>query len=150
MLFRSEYYTYMNTLIKVNVPTKSMVEASKKYLAKINKKIAADTLLCEVETCLEFSCDLVSTIIETNYKITAELLDSNKYYVFTIKEPYKKVGKYQSLVIDKERAVKEAKDGVLTIAVPKTVAGIVIGKDGRCTKEIAKDLGFKYIDVKAY
>lgn len=144
-------YTYMNTTsILKNVPTKKMVEASNKYLSDFKFRVVKDALIAEVDCNIEFGLDLVSTIVETRYKITEDYLDMEKYYTFAIKEPYKHVGKYQTLVIDKKRAKKEAKDGVLQIAAPKDVAGIIIGKGGRCTKAMAQDLGFKYIDVKAY
>lgn len=144
-------YTYMNTTsILKKVPTKKMVEASKNYLSAFRLRCMKDALLGEIVTCIEFSCDCISTIVETDYKITPDYLDMEKYYTFAIKEPYRHIGKYQTLIIDKERAKEKAKDGVLQIAAPKGVAGIIIGKGGRCTKAMAQELGYKYIVVKAY
>ena len=142
-------FTYMNTTsILKNVPTKKMVEASKKYLFNFKLRVVKESLIAEVELNIRFSSDLVSTIVVTSYKITSDYLDAQKYYTFAIKEPYKHFGEYQTLIIDKERANENAKDGVLMLSVPKEVAGIIIGKGGRCIKKIAQDLGFKYIDVK--
>lgn len=144
-------YTYMNTTsILKKVPTKKMVEASQKYLSDFKFKVIKGTLISEVECTIELGLDLVSAIVETNYKITPDYLDMEKYYTFAIKEPYRHIGKYQTLIIDKERAKEKAKDGVLQIAAPKGVAGIIIGKGGRCTKAMAQELGYKYIVVKAY
>lgn len=144
-------FSYLNCeYFAKNVPTKRMVKAAEEYMAKVEKEIKQAALLGEVRCGIDCGHDNVSTIIETRNEITPELLNADVFYTVILNKPYKCCGSYVTLVIDRDAVVENAKDGVLHLIVPKKWAGIVIGKGGRCTKEMAKALGLKYIDVKAY
>lgn len=146
----NEYtYTSSSCMIK-HVPTLKMVKKSEEYSERLAKEILRTSLIGEIENMIHISADGVSTIVETNYEVTPEFMENDDYYLFCIEKPYRGRGSNKTLVIKKSAISEFAKDGVLPIAVPKEVAGIVIGKGGRCTKEMAKSLGLKYIDVKAY
>lgn len=147
--YKEYTYTGSSCIIK-NVPTLKMVMKSEEYAEKIAKEILRTSLIGEIECMISVSADGVSTIVETDYAVTPEFMENDDYYLFCIEKPYKGRDSYRTLVIKKAAISDFAKDGVLPIAVPKEVAGIVIGKGGRCTKEMAKSLGLKYIDVKAY
>lgn len=149
----SRNYSYMGfDYIAKNVPTKKMVAAAEKYLVKLEKEINRTSLLGEIRVEIDCRADCVSTIIDTDKEVTDVLTeeDLKTYYVRTLNKPYMGRGSYVTLVIDKTAIPEMAKDGVLPITVPKDWAGIVIGKGGRCTKEMARELGLRYIDVKAY
>lgn len=146
---REFVYTGSSYIIR-NAPTLKMVKKSEEYAEKLAKEILRTSLIGEIECMLIVSADGVSTIVETNYEVTPEFLENDDYHLFCIEKPYKWRGSYKTLVIKKSAINDFAKGGVLPIAVPKEVAGIVIGKGGRCIKEMAKSLGLKYIDVKAY
>ena len=122
------------------------------YAVKLDKEIERCALLGEIRTEIDCIHDGISTIITTD-KVVEDILlkeDLKGYYVRTLSKPYKGRGSYVTLVIDKTLIPEMSKDGVLHIAIPKAWAGIVIGKGGSCTKEMAKDLDLRYIDVKAY
>lgn len=142
-------FTYLNTTFYLkNVPTLKMVTASKEALANIKKRVSIDAIIAEVECNMNVSFDGVSTVIKSRISVE-DILDKEKYYTFLIKEPYKGRGQFETLVIEKSNVGVYAEDGVLQIGVPMEVAGIVIGKEGRCSKKIAADLGLRYLDVKA-
>lgn len=147
--YKEYTYTGSSCIIK-HVPTLKMVKKSEEYSEMLAKEILRTSLIGEIENMIHISPDGVSTIVETNYEVTPEFLENDDYHLFCIEKPYKWRGTNKTLVIKKAAISDFAKDGVLPIAVPKEVAGIVIGKGGRCTKEMAKSLGLKYIDVKAY
>lgn len=148
---RYNEYTYMGfSYVIKHVPTLKTVMKSEEYADGLAKEILRKGLIGEIETMLEFSLDGVSTIVDTDYAVTPEFLGNSDYHLFCIEKPYKGQSLYKTLVIKKELINDFAKDGVLPIAVPKAWAGIVIGKGGRCIKEMAKDLGLKYIDIKVY
>lgn len=144
-------YTYTGTTYTIkHVPTLKMVRKSEEYTERLAKEILRKSLICEIECMIGISLDGVSTIVETNYAVTPEFMENDDYHTFSIKKPYRGLGSYKTLVIKKSLIKDFATDGVLLLAIPKDMAGIVIGKGGRCTKEMAKSLGLKYINVKAY
>lgn len=145
-------FSYLCDYAVKGVPTKKMVEAAEKYAVKLDKEIERCALLGEIRTEIDCIHDGISTIITTGKTVDSILSeeDLKGYYVRTLNKPYKGRGSYVTLVIDRTLIPEMSKDGVLHIAVPKDWAGIVIGKGGSCTKQMAKDLGLRYIDVKAY
>lgn len=142
-------YTGSSYMIK-HVPTLKMVMKSEEYAERLAKEMLRTSLIGEIEMTINISADGVSTIVETDYAVTPEFVENDDYHLFSIEKPYRGLGSYKTLVIKKSLIKDFATDGVLPLAIPKDMAGIVIGKGGRCTKEMAKALGLKYIDVKAY
>ena len=154
-LYRASSYatsfSYMGTtFILKQVPTANMVKKAYEYKERVDQEIKRLALLGEITNGIDYSHDGVSTIIETDYQVTYDYLDESKFYMMYIKMPYRSYQRYKILVVSKEAAHENATDGVLEIAVPSEYAGIVIGKEGRCTKAMAQELGLRYVKVNAY
>lgn len=147
----STSFSYMGTTFILNqVPTANMVKKAYEYKERVEQEIKKVALLGEVTTGIIYSRDGVSTIIETDYVITYDHLDTKKFYIMSIKTPYKSYQKYMTLIVSKEAAQEFSRNGVLEIVVPSNYVGIVIGKEGRRTKEMARELELKYVKVNAY
>lgn len=141
-------YSYIGCdYIVKNVPTRKMIKAAEKYMEYIEKVFHRIELLSEISVCIGIN-DSVSTIIKKDNDIFEVLTgeDLQRYYIRTLSKPYRGYGKYVNLVIDRN-AIKNRE---LHVNVPNEWAGIVIGKGGRCTQEIKKDLDLKYFEVHAY
>lgn len=140
-------YSYLNTSYCLEgVPTLETVKRANSYYDLVYQELKKAHLIADVEMKIDMSVDFVSTILDTREDVS-KILDNNEYLVFHIYKPYGTNVKYKTLIISKERAKSYVYNGVLSILVPKEIAGLIIGKGGKNCKAMAEELGVKNICI---